>query len=305
MNILFCNDPLNPKKVDIDYLAEFEACKRLGFAVGLVDLEALINNDINAAIKFVRETNSAEYSLYRGWMVRPDSYESMFNGLNHKNIQLINSPAAYRHCHYLPESYEVIEGFTPQTKWIEKDHLASDEILQAIMSFGNSPIIIKDYVKSRKHEWAEACYIPDASDYDHARFVINNFVKRQGEELNGGLVLRKFIKLEFLVEHSKSNMPLSKEIRIFFFMGEPIFYVNYWEEGTYNEGFAYSDIEHLLQAGRKVRSKFFTMDVAKTVSGDWIIIELGDGQVSGLPENTDIERFYSAIKKEAQDKMIW
>lgn len=30
--------------------------------------------------------------------------------------------------------------------------------------FGDRPVIIKDYVKSRKHEWLGACFIPDASD---------------------------------------------------------------------------------------------------------------------------------------------
>jgi hypothetical protein len=29
------------------------------------------------------------------------------------------------------------------------------------------------------------------------------------------------------------------------------------------------------------------MDIAKKENGDWIILELGDGQVSGLPDNAD------------------
>jgi hypothetical protein len=34
----------------------------------------------------------------------------------------------------------------------------------------------------------------------------------------------------------------------------------------------------------KVRSRFFSMDVAKQKGDGWLVMELGDGQVAGLPE---------------------
>lgn len=37
------------------------------------------------------------------------------------------------------------------------------------------------------------------------------------------------------------------------------------------------------------------MDIAKTKLGEWIIIEIGDGQVSGLPDNADAKEFYLQI----------
>jgi hypothetical protein len=39
------------------------------------------------------------------------------------------------------------------------------------------------------------------------------------------------------------------------------------------------------------------MDIGKTDSGDWIIIEIGDRQVSGLPIDSDILGFYKSIKE--------
>jgi hypothetical protein len=39
------------------------------------------------------------------------------------------------------------------------------------------------------------------------------------------------------------------------------------------------------------------MDIAKVEkNGDWVIIELGDGQVSGLPDNADLYEFYNRLK---------
>ena len=42
-------------------------------------------------------------------------------------------------------------------------------------------------------------------------------------------------------------------------------------------------------------SRFFTMDIAKRVDSDWMIVELGDGQVAGLPDRADTGAFYQAL----------
>ena len=47
--------------------------------------------------------------------------------------------------------------------------------------------------------------------------------------------------------------------------------------------------------GQRVRNRFFTMDVANRVDGGWMIVELGDAQVAGLPERADVGAFYRAL----------
>jgi hypothetical protein len=37
------------------------------------------------------------------------------------------------------------------------------------------------------------------------------------------------------------------------------------------------------------------MDIACTAAGEWIVIELGDGQVSGLPSTIDPNEFYPRL----------
>ncbi|HLE30660.1 MAG TPA: ATP-grasp domain-containing protein [Anaerolineales bacterium] len=46
---------------------------------------------------------------------------------------------------------------------------------------------------------------------------------------------------------------------------------------------------------KNVQSRFFTMDVARRKDGRWLIVELGDAQVAGLPEKADARDFYKAI----------
>lgn len=46
---------------------------------------------------------------------------------------------------------------------------------------------------------------------------------------------------------------------------------------------------------QRVQSRFFTMDVAKQVDGGWMIVELGDGQVAGLPDRAEVVTFYHSL----------
>jgi hypothetical protein len=159
--------------------------------------------------------------------------------------------------------------------------------------FGTDPIVVKDFVKSNKHSWKESCFIPDASDREQARKVITNFMKFQGKDLNEGLVFRKFEDLEFLTEHSKSGMPLTKEYRLFFLKGNLIGVFNYWDEGDYQH--EQPQLDMFISIAKNIDSSFFTMDISKKKDGSWIIMELGDGQVSGLPDNADVIEFYDGL----------
>jgi hypothetical protein len=88
-------------------------------------------------------------------------------------------------------------------------------------------------------------------------------------------------------------MPLTREYRLFFLDGRPPLCAEYWEEGEYRgDG---PPVEPFAAVAAKVRSRFFTMDVARRTGGDWRIIELGDGQVRGMPERADVEELYRGL----------
>ncbi|WP_046746158.1 hypothetical protein [Kordia zhangzhouensis] len=44
---------------------------------------------------------------------------------------------------------------------------------------------------------------------------------------------------------------------------------------------------------------------AKKKNGDWIIMELGDGQVAGLPDNADRSDFYKTLKDNMLQQFIY
>jgi hypothetical protein len=298
MRIIFC-DNLVDKRVDPDFEEEYNVAVTHHFSTDLISYEELSRSNIGQATSRIRASEDIELAIYRGWMLPPAKYSLLYEALLKKKIQLINTPEEYTRCHYLPESYQFIKELTPLTTWMEvTSPIDFEQIYQAVEIFKDDAIIVKDYVKSQKHNWEEACYIPQASNRDLVRKIVSKFLELQGSELNVGLVFRKFEDLEFLTNHSKSSMPLTKEFRLFFLNGHLIQVLNYWDEGDY--GTTQPDLETFIQIGAKVKSNFFTMDIAKKKNGQWMIMELGEGQVSGLPDNANKDEFYRMIGKFAR-----
>lgn len=295
MNILFCCDPLNNKKVDLDWEHEYQMAKRHDMKVILLDYDAYKNSLRPNAIKVVNKPENIEPIVYRGWMMPVDLYTSLYNDLKSLNLQLINSPEEYEHCYYLPRSYELIRNKTPMSVFYPGHSIPEDEQLAEIMTvFGSKPIIVKDYVKSQKHYWKEACFIPDASNIVQVKNIVNKFIELQGDSFQGGLVFREFIDLEPIGTHSKSQMPLTKEYRLFILNKKLITCSEYWKDGEYgnSEQIDYDEFNDIFES---IRSNFFTVDIAKKKGGGWMIIELGDGQVAEFLGKTGLDNFYEAL----------
>jgi hypothetical protein len=297
MLILYCCDPLNPRKPDPDYAAEAAAAHHHGLPHALISYEALVReNRPDHAVQRVHEAVDAAplTAIYRGWMLTPEQYSRLWTALEVHGIAPINTPAAYRYCHYLPEWYPALAAYTPRSVWTTNGAtLDMDAIMTLLQPFGDAPLILKDYVKSRKHEWAEACYIPSAADRAAVERVARRFIALQGPDLVGGLVFRQYVPFAPLASHAQSGMPLTEEYRLFYLDGQRLAAYPYWDTATYPAAPRPTDpFDHLAHA---IPSRFFTMDIARTQAGDWQIVELGDGQVAGLPDGADVEEFYARL----------
>lgn len=311
LKLLFCSDTFNPHAPDPVYAGEVEAATPQGFECWLLDSEALfIEQDFRRAVRQVPAQPAPCVALYRGWMLTPAGYTRLYEALARKNVFLINDPAAYRFCHYLPEFYETIRQVTPRSVWLPlaagtPDLLPLDAIMGLLVPFGSGPLVLKDFVKSRKHEWLEACFIPDASDRAAVARVVKRFLELQGADLNEGLVFREFVEFEPVGVHPQSGLPLTNEHRLFFLDGRLLFQTDYWAEADYTAAQAHPvPLDFLGDIAKRVKSRFFTLDAARTVAGDWLVIELGDGQVSGLPDNADLAAFYRSLAKAAPEVVL-
>lgn len=284
INFLFCNHPLYARKVDVDYEEEYyEAMKNHRCALfSYEDMEngklSLYNDEISGL------------TIYRGWMMKPEMYQTFYRLLDEKGIVLINSPEEYDTYHTLVGWYRDFSDLTPESVWVTGGSIASIMEKGAVLEGG---YIVKDYVKSRKHEWYDACYIPNIRDKKNAEKVITNFVERQGDSLVGGIVLRKYEKLRQIGFHDKSGMPISEEYRAFVFAGKIHTVDNYWKKDS-GMNLSEEELRWLDGIAAKIRSNFVAIDLARREDGTLLIMELGDGQVSGLQE-IPASTFYKAF----------
>ena len=172
------SDYLNPREVEPDYTRELSAARDRGFDTALLHQEALDEGQFKRAVSAVPEADTE--ALYRGWMLRAGQYRKLYDALAARGVKLITSPEAYAHTHHFPECYAAIEGHTPESIWTDAEAAVTDEWLGKVAeTFGDAPIVIKDWVKSQKQKWDEACFVPSASDSAAVRRVVEKFIELQ------------------------------------------------------------------------------------------------------------------------------
>lgn len=211
-------------------------------------------------------------AVYRGWMLNATEYAIMAQNLREKNIFLQTGLPDYLKAHQLPGWYDIFKEFTPESIWFSRNEV--EEFLSGNAIPKSSSFIVKDYVKSRKHEWDTACY---ASSIERLPSVINEFIRLQDADNApfDGIVVRAF-------EKYRKNLG---EARIWWVNGEPALISSHPDTPNLLPPVPYSFVNKVSLTVQELDCYFITTDVALTEDGIWRIIEVGDGQVSGLPSN--------------------
>lgn len=280
---LFCCDPLRPRHPDPEFAREAAAARRAGAEIAVIDHDALLAGDFRSAVGRVGP-DSGRYG-YRGWMIPPDRYEGLERALADRGCSLLTGASAYRTAHELPGWYETFAGLTPRSVWraLSAGGTLPTPSAWSVLAgpLGPGPGIVKDFVKSRKHEWHEACFVPELADGERLARVVGRFLELQGEFLTGGVVLRAY----------ESFVP-GGEARV------------WWVDGEAVRVTAHPDTPGLVPApgldavGEAVRAlgcRWVTTDMALREDGAWRVVEVGDGQVSGLPAGDDGAWLFTAL----------
>jgi len=303
LRIVFPASPLSTRQPDPAFEGEVAAAKHAGFSVGFVGVDGPADEPLTVALLGrPAEDPPAETAIYRGWLLRPTEYARLEAALHARGVALFTDAAAYRHAYHLPEWYAALEaahpGMTPPSIWFPLPPSGSTfdhgEITREVaQTFGDSPAIVKDYVKSRKHEWFGACFLPSASDTANVRRITENFLKLQEDALEGGLVYRKYVPFRSVGLHSKSKLPLVREYRVFVVGGQVALVSRYWGEGAYEE--APPDLSPFLPLLPVFQSPFYALDIAEGEDGRWWIVEINDGGAAGIPDGLSTNTFHQAL----------
>jgi len=273
-------EPFNIKKPDADYKKEYDALNRMDFKVFLYDYDQFVeHNQLISNIDF----SLNDEIILRSWMLNIEQYKKLYTILNRNGLRLVNNPEQYLNCHYYPNVYDEIKQFAPKSLWF-KD--LSDISINIHRESLDSDIIIKDYVKSEKgHD--DIFLLEKQMDNKQFCELVHKFKEFRGKHFNEGIVFKEFVKLKKYGE--KAN-----EFRIFVFKGRII-------SCSQNSDLGFGecpDTTFLIDIIEKIDSNYFTIDIAEKEDGSWIILECGDGQVSGLSNNQSEYIYYSNFLSE-------
>ena len=242
MLLLFPSNPLDKSAADDAYAEEFAVARAADLGCHLFSFEDFQAGDFKPRPAF----REGEQVLYRGWMLSPEDYSKLHDGIATRGGVAVTTPVQYRLCHHLPEWYSICAEFTPSTVVVSKDA----DFVAAVAGKGWSKFFVKDYVKSLTT--AQGSLAANAEEIGQVVSLIEKF---RGT-VEGGVCIREFELFE----------PETEE-RYFVLNGR---------------AYARADaVPPLVQTiAERIDSRFYSLDTVLSRDGSLRLIELGDGQVS-------------------------
>ena len=275
--ILFPSSYFDINKVDEDLEQEYQSVLSTGFFdIVIFSYDKWFNDGV---IKLNKEVETMTSAVYRGWMMKPKQYEAFYNRLSERNIHLETDPESYELMHIFPNVYS---KFGEDTAYMEVFPLYSkidvDYLKKHFKRF-----MVKDYVKSVKGTEFPKYFDQTITQSQFDRDM-ELFYKYRGNLLTGGICIKEYLEL-------KRYGSVTNEYRVF--------YINH-EVATLSRNsnqYIYAPLppKELIDKYKSRESIYYTVDFAETEDGSWRVIEAGDGGVSGLSPNQDIEAYYRAL----------
>ena len=163
---------------------------------------------------------------------------------------------------------------------------------------GDFPMVIKGKTNSRKFEWDTKMFAPNRAK------AVDIMHELWHDPLIGsqGVVFRKYVPLK-TYEIGVNGMPMTNEWRCFFYKDRLVDYGFYWAT---LDNMSLVDTAAFEKEGLKVAQEaakllsefttFFVVDVAQGEDGRWWVVEVNDGQMSGLSTIPE-DRFYLNLKE--------
>jgi len=211
-------------------------------------------------------TEIPENSLVIGRYSVLPFYKELEKELYLKNCKLINSFEEHTYIADITNYYEDIKEFTPKTysEWYD---------------IPEGKYIVKGKTNSRKHQWNSMMY---AENKKSLRNIIRTLLN-DSLICDQGIVVREFVPLKNL-GYGINGLPFSHEWRMFFYKENLLAHAFYWS----NCEIIVDTPQEAIDFAKKVaiiiskHTNFFVLDIAQTEDNKYIVIEVNDGQQSGL-----------------------
>jgi hypothetical protein len=226
--------------------------------------------------------------IWVGYVPKDYSYRSIQKILLRKNIFLINSILDHQEVMDFNLWYSKIEDLTLQSKVVSNEEKA----LSVAESLGY-PVIVRSGVQAMKGKGI-GTYV--ANNKEELSNIVSQYYKEH--ILNKLLIIRKHEEIVCLEEFG-----IRKEFRVFYMRGECLGITPYWKNQTYP--YTEKDLNQINKLTEEVISRFSTpfmaLDVAQLVNGNWIVVEVGDAQFSGICHMDPVAYWENVVDEADQD----
>lgn len=272
LSLLIPSDPLAPARPDDHFTWRARAAQEAGVPVAVFDAD-----DLDAP-RGVRRLAAGSTAVVQGWMLAADAYADVERAVGARGAALLTTRDAYARAHHVPGWYEVFADLTPPSVWLPADAAPAD-LASAARGLGSGAFVVKDWVKSRKHEWATACYAPGAGAVPG---VAAEMLRLLDDGLVGGVVIRAFEDFT------------GEEARVWWVGGDLAVVTAHPDTP---EAVVEPDLAGVGEAVRALGCPFVTTDLVRRADGAWRVVEVGDGQVSDFPRTGDYAALLAALSR--------
>lgn len=277
-SILFPSDYFNKAIADEELKAEYEAARYCGRYSGVIlfSYEDWFHGNV---LKLDWTPTEPIDVVYRGWMMLPEQYEKFYYALKDKNINLVTTPEEYSLFHVFPNIYEKVQADTPKMLiYPHGSKIDLDEIKRTFKRF-----MVKDYVKSVKGTDFPT-YFDSMVTQEEFDAWMEKFYQYRGGLFTGGICIKEFVDL-------KKYGECKNEYRVFYANGQILTISRNSGQPEYTA----KPPKEMIEKYQGLGSSFYTVDYAELENGEWIVIEAGDGSVSGLSDFQDYLEFYRKL----------
>lgn len=216
-------------------------------------------------------------------------YKEFEADVNYIGGKLINTFGEHRYAADLKAWYGDLCEHTPKT-WFDMQCLPEE-----------GPFVLKGETSSKKFQWNTHMFAKNKKEAMH----VHGLLGEDGYVGYQPIVARQYVPLRKLAQGFQ-GLPISEEYRYFILDGKVLTGAFYWSEhydviDEKDRDISQVPTEWLEEVIYLVsdRIRFFVLDIARTEDGHWIVIEVNDGQQSGLSMNDpDIlySRLFEALK---------
>lgn len=194
-----------------------------------------------------------------------------------KNVRLVQTLEEHLRAQELDKAYPYLTGLTPETYFAT--HPGEDA--KAIEQLG-LPVFVKGAVQSRKARRWKSCVAESITELEAQIEALLTLENRS----RGRVAVRRLVPLRY-TQTGPNGFPQGREFRVFVWQRSTVLGRGYYWDAddplaTLTPVEEKEILELACEAAERLQVPYVAVDVAQQTDGQWVVIETGDAQFSGL-----------------------